>query len=231
MHVVAPTYGPSPRHPELTSPAMLAQHACFSMGVQCPRRRSTNALCDVMVILLLLLLQAARTQIDWHARHLVQLTKKVQPDQMASEEHRMFELQRVLLQRQIAHLRPGTDMICCVVPSAPPLSTTTTPCEEDLSSRSPVKSIIPCKRPHSLPAPSRRRTKRFYCDRACQRCDTRFTSQWRSGPGGPSTYAHLTPLSPLAHLRGHWITLAFPTEATSQSLSYGHSILCRVSSG
>merc|ERR1711939_471969 len=33
----------------------------------------------------------------------------------------------------------------------------------------------------------RRRTKREFNDRACRHCDTHFTSQWRTGPSGPST--------------------------------------------
>jgi hypothetical protein len=37
------------------------------------------------------------------------------------------------------------------------------------------------------------RRKRLFDDRVCGRCGTAFTSQWRSGPAGPSTYAdHLT---------------------------------------
>ncbi|ELR12163.1 GATA zinc finger domain containing protein [Acanthamoeba castellanii str. Neff] len=42
----------------------------------------------------------------------------------------------------------------------------------------------PC--PSAGGVPPRRRTKRMF-DRACQHCGTRFTSQWRTGPSGPST--------------------------------------------
>jgi hypothetical protein len=33
-----------------------------------------------------------------------------------------------------------------------------------------------------------RRTKRQFTTKRCHRCDTSFTSQWRTGPSGPSTY-------------------------------------------
>lgn len=33
-----------------------------------------------------------------------------------------------------------------------------------------------------------RRTKRLFHDRACTHCHTHFTSQWRAGPMGPSSY-------------------------------------------
>ncbi|ELR15644.1 uncharacterized protein ACA1_377480 [Acanthamoeba castellanii str. Neff] len=39
------------------------------------------------------------------------------------------------------------------------------------------------------------RTKRY--DRSCEQCTTRFTSQWRKGPTGPSTY-------PLAPFKSSW---------------------------
>jgi hypothetical protein len=45
----------------------------------------------------------------------------------------------------------------------------------------------------------RRRTKRQFTKR-CGRCDTSYTSQWRTGPSGPSTYV-LTP--PPHHLALH----------------------------
>jgi hypothetical protein len=48
----------------------------------------------------------------------------------------------------------------------------------------------PC--PSAGGVPPRRRTKRMF-DRACQHCGTRFTSQWRTGPSGPSTYATAPP--------------------------------------
>jgi hypothetical protein len=44
-------------------------------------------------------------------------------------------------------------------------------------------------------SPHRRRTKRVFSDRACSNCGTHFTSQWRTGPSGPSTY---TPSHPHA---------------------------------
>jgi hypothetical protein len=34
----------------------------------------------------------------------------------------------------------------------------------------------------------KRRTKRQFATKRCHRCDSSFTSQWRSGPRGPSTY-------------------------------------------
>jgi hypothetical protein len=33
-----------------------------------------------------------------------------------------------------------------------------------------------------------RRTRRHFTTKRCRRCDTSFTSQWRTGPSGPSTY-------------------------------------------
>ena len=34
-----------------------------------------------------------------------------------------------------------------------------------------------------------RKTKKLFTDRVCADCCTQFTSQWRSGPLGPSTYS------------------------------------------
>jgi hypothetical protein len=55
------------------------------------------------------------------------------------------------------------------------------------------RHIAPCSDspPTTAPrpaSPQRRRTKRMFTDRACHHCETRFTSQWRTGPSGPSTY-------------------------------------------
>jgi hypothetical protein len=36
---------------------------------------------------------------------------------------------------------------------------------------------------------SRSRAKRLFTNRSCDHCGTNFTSQWRMGPTGPSTYA------------------------------------------
>jgi hypothetical protein len=55
-------------------------------------------------------------------------------------------------------------------------------------SDSPATSTPP--RPAS---PQRRRIKRMFADRACHHCETRFTSQWRTGPSGPSTYVYAPP--------------------------------------
>ena len=49
----------------------------------------------------------------------------------------------------------------------------------------------------------RRRTKRLFQDRACQDCETRFTSQWRTGPAGPSTYLIIAFWLPYFFLRLH----------------------------
>ncbi|ELR12156.1 GATA zinc finger domain containing protein [Acanthamoeba castellanii str. Neff] len=54
------------------------------------------------------------------------------------------------------------------------------------------RHIAPCSDspPTTAPrpaSPQRRRTKRMFTDRACHHCETRFTSQWRTGPSGPST--------------------------------------------
>jgi hypothetical protein len=40
---------------------------------------------------------------------------------------------------------------------------------------------------------SRRRLRREFDDKTCQHCQTHYTSQWRTGPAGPSTY----PVPPL----------------------------------
>jgi hypothetical protein len=41
----------------------------------------------------------------------------------------------------------------------------------------------------ALSALEGRKTKRLFTDRVCADCCTQFTSQWRSGPLGPSTYS------------------------------------------
>lgn len=43
--------------------------------------------------------------------------------------------------------------------------------------------------------PQRRRTKRLFHNHSCQHCSTKFTSQWRTGPSGPSSCVHLSPPS------------------------------------
>jgi hypothetical protein len=45
-------------------------------------------------------------------------------------------------------------------------------------------------RPRSL-SMHLQRSKKVFEDRACQRCGTACTSQWRTGPLGPSTYVPL----------------------------------------
>ncbi len=42
----------------------------------------------------------------------------------------------------------------------------------------------------ALSALEGRKTKKLFTDRVCADCCTQFTSQWRSGPLGPSTYLH-----------------------------------------
>jgi hypothetical protein len=49
----------------------------------------------------------------------------------------------------------------------------------------------------ALSALEGRKTKKLFTDRVCADCCTQFTSQWRSGPLGPSTYS--PPRRPLAH--------------------------------
>jgi hypothetical protein len=80
-----------------------------------------------------------------------------------------------------------------------------TPAEVDLLQLYHVEldaelALVPCCPLPSVPSPSSihstptpppaetlGRTKRGH-DRSCEQCNTRFTSQWRTGPTGPSTY-------------------------------------------
>lgn len=71
---------------------------------------------------------------------------------------------------QLYHIELDAELAlfpCCPLPSVPSLSVNSTP-------------TLP-------PAKTLGRTKRWH-DRSCEQCNTRFTSQWRTGPTGPSTY-------------------------------------------
>jgi hypothetical protein len=48
----------------------------------------------------------------------------------------------------------------------------------------------------SLSTVEGRKTKKLFTDRMCAHCGTQFTSQWRTGPIGPSTFACSLPLVP-----------------------------------
>ncbi len=51
-----------------------------------------------------------------------------------------------------------------------------------------------------------RKTKKLFTDRVCADCCTQFTSQWRSGPLGPSTYLYPS----LAHRKSARSVSSFP---------------------
>jgi hypothetical protein len=66
--------------------------------------------------------------------------------------------------------------------------------------------IVEPSQPPASTVRRRRRTKRVFDNRACQHCDTHFTSQWRTGPSGPSSYR-----SPLRASVSAWSLLKFTT--------------------
>lgn len=91
---------------------------------------------------------------------------------MAFIPHPPHQQQSSHLQQPHLHLQQQQQSL------PPPINHFTAPCLDS----SAATAIRPA-------SPQRRRTKRMFTDRACHHCETRFTSQWRTGPSGPSTYA------------------------------------------
>ncbi len=60
--------------------------------------------------------------------------------------------------------------------------------QHDLSSTAHHQPTTPASRPGR-----KKRVSRTFADKACQHCKSQHTSQWRTGPSGPSTYVPPSP--------------------------------------
>jgi hypothetical protein len=125
-----------------------------------------------------------------HAAHGVsQLSSKMQTDgELSAVERSILEAHVALLQTKVFQLHGQL-----LVPMTANMSPDFSPRKPHAVVRMPATARRnSCSPPSSPPAsasgsPQRRRTKRMFNNKACQHCDTQFTSQWRTGPSGPST--------------------------------------------
>jgi hypothetical protein len=115
-------------------------------------------------------------------------------DEQAQLHHHMHLLDDVYLQLQVTATLPASASTSAVDHDTYRRSEPLHQEDEQDCHSGPATTLAHDRRPCS-PAGTvggRRRTKRQFTKR-CNRCDTSYTSQWRAGPSGPSTYVLLTP--------------------------------------
>lgn len=141
------------------------------------------------------------------------LSHKAQVQGLSGDERELLKAQLLALEFYIArtnapHTQPlaTTTSISDNRPSSPPAA--------DLASGASADRHwhhLPDIRDHhlgvSVTSQHKKRAKRTF-NRACVHCGTQFTSQWRKGPAGASTYVAALHLLP-STFRDHDLTLGF----------------------
>ncbi|ELR12990.1 GATA zinc finger domain containing protein [Acanthamoeba castellanii str. Neff] len=108
-------------------------------------------------------------------QEVLRLKTKKQEVGLTPEESNLFDLNRVLLQLHLRQLdvRLVRKRSHSSSSSSPGSSSPSSPASSDLF--------------QGVTTGYQKRVKRVFAGRVCGRCGTAYTSQWRSGPHGPST--------------------------------------------
>ena len=109
---------------------------------------------------------------------MLRLKAKKQEVGLTPEESNLFDLNRALLQLHLRQLD-----VRLVRKRSHPSSSSSSSSPESSSPSSPASSALF----EGVTTGYQKRVKRVFVGRVCGRCGTAYTSQWRSGPHGPST--------------------------------------------
>lgn len=134
-------------------------------------------------------------QVALFADAVMRLSHKMhQTGRLSPGEHYLLHSHMSLLDGSVKQLRPSTPSSCGCLHATTQLTAKHPPNASDVGGDQQVKKtkMIASTSTTSTTGKiekkrSRRRLRREFDDKACQHCQTHYTSQWRTGPAGPST--------------------------------------------